>query len=390
MNVLIAVPWDQETGGVAFVVGHLASHLRDQGHGVLFLHPSARRWPRRKVTRWGFPGYEVNLRSPNSPPSLRARIAHTVTYPVTFLALLWILRRHRIDLVNVHYPSAMFGYFGSLRRQIRRLRLVVSVHGTDLTGPSPDGAAVDGVTGRLLDSADAVVSPSRGFARQCHAVLGKLASRLHVIHNGVTLSEFGGTPGIRATGTVLTVASLDPWKGLDVLIRAFAGLLREERGLRLLIAGSGPEREALESLVQELGLQGGVEFLGQVDRTALKTLLATCTVFALPSRSEPFGIVVAEALAAGAPTVATEVGGIPEILDAGAYGLLVPPDDVAALQAALGRLLRDDGLRRALSASGPPRAAAEFQWEFTGQRYLDLFQNLLGSPRCAASQPSSA
>lgn len=379
MNFLIVVPWDQETGGVAFVVGHLAQHLREQGHNVLFLHPASRRWPRRKVTKWGFPGYEANLRSPTSPPSLRAKIAYAITFPATFTALLWILLRHRIDVVNVHYASAMFGYFALFRRMVPRLRLVVSLHGADVVGP--DRVGVDGITGRLLSSADAVVTPSDAFARQCQTLLPELGARVCVIHNGVSLAEFSGSPGDRLRGTILSVASLDTWKGLDVLIRAFATLQREDEGLRLLIAGEGPERTALHALVTELGLGSAVVFLGQVDRATLRQLLATCTIFVLPSRSEPFGIVVAEALAAGAPVVASDVGGIPEILDGGACGLLVPPDDAPALAAAINRVLQDAALRRDLSACGPPRAAAEFRWEFTGQRYLALFQSLLHSTR---------
>ena len=378
MNVLIAVPWDQETGGVASVVGHLALQLQEHGHQVHFLHPASSRVARAKITKWGFPGYEVNLRSPTSPPTLRARIAYAMTFPATCFALSRILRRHQIDVVNVHYPSAMFGYFALLRRLRPGSRLVVSLHGADVVDP-PDRVGVDAITARLLGTADAIVTPSGGFTRQCRPLLHPLESVVHVIHNGVSLAEFDGVSGDRQPETLLSIASLDSWKGLDVLIRAVAELRRERSELRLLIAGDGPERAALGELVTALGQDGAVAFLGQVSRARLMDLLSTCTLFVHPSRFEPFGIAVAEALAAGVPAVATNVGGIPEILGDGDYGLLVPPDSVAALVSAISRLLKDAGLRHQLAASGPPRVAAAFRWEFTGQRYLSLFQRLLHS-----------
>ena len=382
MNVLLAVPWDQETGGVAFVVGHIARHLEHAGHSVQFLHPAERRWPARTTTKWGFPGWQANLRSPHGPRTARARIAFAVTFPITLAFLLWVILRHRIHVVNVHYPSAMFGYFAVCRRILPKLRLVVSVHGTDLLSPSGRPKALDPVLDFLLRSADSIIAPSHGFAHQCEFP-AKLRRALHVIHNGVDQAEF--SPGARRDpDLVLTVASLDVWKGLDVLIRAFARARRERDGLTLVIAGEGPERTSLERLAREHGLQDHVAFLGYVDRPTLARLLASCTVFVLPSRSEPFGIVVAEALAAGAPVIATRVGGIPEILDDGRDGVLVPPDDDRALAESLVRMLDDDAFRDELSERGPARVSSAFLWSFTGQRYLSLFQHLLSAAEGAS------
>ena len=375
MNVLLAVPWDQETGGVAFVVGHVARHLERAGHSVHFLHPAERRWPARTTTKWGFSGWQANLRSPRSPGTVRSRLAFALTFPITLGFLLWLILRHRIDVVNVHYPSAMFGYFAVCRRMVPRLRLVVSVHGTDLLSPDGTRKALDPLLDLLLRSADSIVAPSNGFAQQCE-LPAELSPALHVIHNGVDRAEFSRRTN-RRPNLVLTVASLDVWKGLDVLIRAFARARHEHDDLALVVAGDGPERASLEKLAREVGLEGAVAFLGYVDRPTLTRLMAMCTVFVLPSRSEPFGIAIVEALAAGAPVIATRVGGIPEILDDGTVGILVPPDDERALAESLVRLLHDAELRRVLSTRGPARVSSAFLWSLTGRRYLSLFERLL-------------
>lgn len=375
MNVLIAVPWDQESGGVAFVVGHLATNLKRAGHGVWFLHPGGTRRLRARTTRWGFPGYVANLRSPAEPSAIWSWAVWLVTLPFTLLGLLWVIRRHRISVVNVHYPSAMFGYFALCRRIVPGLRLVVSIHGTDLLAPDGTPRPLDWMMRWLLRAADSIVAPSAGFALQCAPVLPDGGTGTEVILNG---TDFGtvverGVP--REESRLLTIASLDHWKGLDVLLQAMAQLKGEFPALRLECAGEGPERQRLEAMAASLGLGDCVTFAGFLDRQALAGRLARCTIFVMPSRSEPFGIAVVEALAAGAPIVASDVGGIPEILRHGRDGLLVPPGDAVALLSALRTLLSDPARRVRLSAAGPVRAR-DFPWTATAKRYMELFERL--------------
>lgn len=382
MNVLIAVPWDQESGGVAFVVGHLATNLARAGHGVWFLHPGGTRWLRRRVTTWGFAGYEANLRSPAGPPPAWTLLTWAVTLPFTLASMLLILWRHRITVVNVHFPSAMFGYLAICRRLLPRLRLVVSIHGRDLLDPYGELRFMNWLARYLLNSADAIVSPSAGFAAQCAPVLGK-APAPTVILNGSDLAD-GVQRGVaREAATLLAVASLDHWKGLDVLLRAVALLHEDFPALRLELAGEGPERGALEALARSLGIADSVVFAGFLDRMSLTRSLERCTAFVLPSRSEPFGIAVVEALAAGAPVVASRVGGIPEIITDGHNGLLVPPENPAALADALRTILSAPDLRSRLSEAGPVRAG-ELPWTRMSDQYLDLFRRVMAPPDSAA------
>ena len=162
-----------------------------------------------------------------------------------------------------------------------------------------------------------------------------------------------------------------------MLLRAFATIGQTARTLRLVLVGDGPLREEHEQLTNTLGLQDRVVFLGWRGRREVVQLLRDCDLFVLPSRSEPFGIVVAEALASRKAVVASAVGGIPEIIEDGVSGVLVTPDDPAALARAVLALLDDDARRDALGRAGHKRIVERFSHEATGSRYEDLFGRVM-------------
>jgi glycosyltransferase involved in cell wall biosynthesis len=181
--------------------------------------------------------------------------------------------------------------------------------------------------------------------------------------------------GLADTPMLLVVAALVHRKGIDVLMAALAILA--EQGLRpaLWIAGQGPARPALESQARELRLDAQVRFLGQ--RGDVADLLAACDVFILPSRREGLGVAALEAMAAGRAIVATRVGGLAEAVLHERTGLLVPPEDPAALADALARLLRDPSLRARLAAEGPRRVAQGFRAEDLVEAYEGLYCEVL-------------
>jgi glycosyltransferase involved in cell wall biosynthesis len=172
------------------------------------------------------------------------------------------------------------------------------------------------------------------------------------------------------TPVVLTLASLVPRKGVDVLLEAFALLVATRSTARLLVAGAGPERARLEARAVP-----GVTFLGQ--RADKADLLDACDVFALASRAEGLGVAALEAMAAGRPVVATRVGGLAEAVLPGVTGLLVPPEDAAALAAALGALLDDPARARALGAAGPARVARGHLAAQMVDAYEQLYRRLV-------------
>jgi glycosyltransferase involved in cell wall biosynthesis len=182
---------------------------------------------------------------------------------------------------------------------------------------------------------------------------------------------------------LLSLAALVRRKGLDVLLEALARLPDDVRRVQLWIAGSGPERAALERQAGELALGDRVRFLGP--RSDVGDLLAACDLFVLPSRLEGLGVAALEAMAAGRPVVASRVGGLGEAVVEGRTGLLVPPDEPEALSAALGRILGDDDLRARLGAAGPGRVAERFLAEQMVSAYESLYYEVLASTARHAS-----
>jgi glycosyltransferase involved in cell wall biosynthesis len=158
--------------------------------------------------------------------------------------------------------------------------------------------------------------------------------------------------------TLAFAGRLGVQKALDVALEALASV----PGVTLAIAGEGPERSRLELRARELGLDGRVRFLGGVSREAVLRLFRAADASLLSSAWENFPHTVVEALAVGSPVIATAVGGVPEVVQDGENGLLVPPGDAEALAAAIRRLFADDGLRRRL-AEAAPRSVAGYAEE---------------------------
>jgi glycosyltransferase involved in cell wall biosynthesis len=158
--------------------------------------------------------------------------------------------------------------------------------------------------------------------------------------------------------TLLAVARLVRQKGLDVLVRAMTPIVAAVPEARLLIAGEGPERAALETLVGELELARSVSLLGH--RDDIQSLMCHAWLLVHPARWEGFGLVLLEAMQVGLPIVATDVSAIPEIVVSGVTGRLVPPDEPAAVAEAVIDTLCDERFRRHAGARGFERLVGRF------------------------------
>ena len=188
-------------------------------------------------------------------------------------------------------------------------------------------------------------------SRATESALDLPAGSVRTIYNGVSSSVVPPPRSQSADPVIGAVARFSPEKGLDVLIEAFD---RVRRG-RLVLIGDGDERSRLETLVKDRGLVDRVLFAGWV--TGPWTAQWAFDALVVPSRSEGFGLAVVEAMLAGIPVVATEVGGLPELIEQGRTGLLVPSDDPAAMAGAIIRVLddREQALRRADAARADAR-----------------------------------
>jgi glycosyltransferase involved in cell wall biosynthesis len=227
--------------------------------------------------------------------------------------------------------------------------LVVSEHMSPF--PFDDMYGVDGRPRpdvmSAIDAATRVTAVSRAHARSIEQFTDRA---IDVMPNFIDESRFA--PGARERSSpveLLSVGHLCHQKGFDVLLRALRICLDEGLPVRLSIVGKGHLRDELETLALELGLGDHVTWVGAPARSTMPDVYRNADVFVLASRHESFGVVVIEALASGVPVVATECGG-PEEIVTPACGALAPPEDAAALAAAIGRVVRRRFERGAIRA----------------------------------------
>ncbi|MCR9108306.1 glycosyltransferase family 4 protein [Marivita sp. XM-24bin2] len=183
--------------------------------------------------------------------------------------------------------------------------------------------------------------------------------KLHIVHCGVDPSRYAPKP-VRTGLTALFVGRLAGVKGVPILIDAIARLGKTYPDLTLRLVGDGPDRKALESEVAKRGLQDRIIFLGYRSQAEVAEELARADVFVLPSFAEGVPVVLMEAMASQVPVLTTRIAGIPELVEDGVSGRLVPPGDVEAFAEALDALLSDAELRQAYGAAGRAKVVSEY------------------------------
>ena len=382
MRILLVSPLDQTFGGVASVVGNLARYLQNHEHKVLFLHPGRSLSPKKKTTQWGFSGFDLRLQAPfGKRHSVISITLFLIFFPIGIYQLTRLIQKHRIDIVNIHFPGDYCFYF-ALCRRILPIRLVTSIHGADFFPGGRPKVRYSSTIRWLLSSSDLIVAPSQSYREDFLSVFPKFNGKTTFIHNGIDLAELtvpqAGNRGAQDR-YVLCIAAHNVKKGLDVLIRAVALLGDLDPPFKLFLVGDGPLRGQLENLVSLLGIEGRIKFLGWQERAEVANLLHGCEVFVLPSRSEPFGVAIVEAMACRKPVVATKAGGIPEIIQNGKNGILVEPDNPAALAEALVNVIKNRPFQRLIANNGYLTVQEKFRCENTGRSYATVFADLLGS-----------
>jgi len=208
-----------------------------------------------------------------------------------------------------------------------------------------------------------------------------------VIHNGLDLSLYrkpadGALRESLEVGpgpVALAIANLIPYKGHTFLLKAWKSVLSASPMATLLLAGEGPARSALEAEARDLGVADRVRFLGV--RRDIPALLAVSDVLVHPSLEEGFCNALLEAMAAGKPVVATDVGGNAEAVTNGTTGWLVPARDANALAGAIRRIFEDPGLGVALGAAGRRVAETRFTRDAMVRQYESLYMDLLKRKR---------
>jgi glycosyltransferase involved in cell wall biosynthesis len=375
MRVGLSIVTDSPGGAETMVLG-LAAELQGMGHEIVaFGPPGADGWLTQRFSRLGVARVPVSL-----PGAFRVGGA------VRFASL---IREHELDVLHSHeFTMAVWGALGS---GLAGCRHVITMHGGMYHATR---FVRRGALRIAMELSDHTIAVSESFRGRLASSIGVPRRAIRVVHNGVRpsfadeggvihgrsaratdvreelraeLGAVGGAPFLLAVGNLLEV------KGHAHLVEAMALLGDRDRPAVLGIAGSGEEEDDLRGRIEALGLADRVRLLGY--RSDVPDLLAACDIFVMPSLSEGLPMAMIEAMLASKSIVASEVGGIPELIPSADFGRLVEAGDPQALAEWLEELLGDEGLRGRLGRRARERATRLFTASAMAERYLELYSD---------------
>ena len=342
-------------------------------------------------------GHDVHVISADQPfrlgsfePGLAFHRVHTPSYPLfhepQYLlslanTIVRVTRDHGLDLVHAHYavPHATAGI---LARQVleastpgRAPRIVTTLHGTDITVVGADPSYSE-IVAFSIDQSDGVTAVSHSLrAATCREL--SLHRDIEVIPNFLDCEKYRRidaaalrrryTGGDGAARIVMHLSNFRPVKRIDSVVEVFARVAARMPAV-LLLVGDGPDLSLARRLAAKLGVSGRVQCLGAQENVI--PLLSTADLFLLPSEQESFGLAALEAMACEVPVVASNAGGLPEVIQHGATGFLHPVGDVDSMAASAMEVLTDDEVRRRITAAAL-RAVRE---RFCADRIVPLYE----------------
>lgn len=342
-----------EVGGAEIVLGHLLAGL-GEGFEPALVGTSRSVIERIAARRPGVPA--VVLPHVHRKRDLRAIAAHFRAF-----------RRLRPDVVHLHLSYSWASHWAVLAALATPGARTIAAEML----PSPPARRRQVILKRLTSRRLAAhVAVGERSADELAALTGLPRESFRVLYNGVPDVALEPLPRPVEGRIVGSLGRLERQKGFDVLVRALAEL----EGVTAVVVGDGAEREALLRLARELGVGERLLMPGRSEEA--RRWLTAFDVFTVPSRAEGLPLVIVEAMLAGLPVVASDVGSIPEAVVDGETGLLVPPEDPAALAAALRRLLESPDAARAMGERGRARARERFTVEAMVASYEALYREV--------------
>jgi N-acetyl-alpha-D-glucosaminyl L-malate synthase BshA len=292
-----------------------------------------------------------------------------------------VVREHQLDLLHCHYaiPHATSAWITKqmLREEQRDIRVVTTLHGTDITIVGQD-PSFHSITKFSIEKSDALTAVSHYLQRETLNAFGCTACRIDVIPNFIDpkvydRSRYAGQLRVQFDNgrkVLMHISNFRPVKRVRDVVRVFAQVHRQVPSV-LVMVGDGPERHDAEQEARQLGVDKDVQFLGKIDSVA--PLLAAADLFLLPTNAESFGLSALEALASGTPVIGTDAGGLPEVVRKNETGVLCGVGDVDGMAGAAIALLTDERRWKEMSRAAAADARARFAMDPIVERYEQMY-----------------
>jgi len=361
-------------GGSGAVAAELGKHLARRGHEIHFI--SYRLPFRLGDFHQNISFHAVDVSSyvlfeyPPHDLALAAKMAE-------------VARERGLDLFHVHYaiPHAVVGFLAQQMLGSSAPKLVTTLHGTDVTLVGQDRSFFE-ITRFGIQKSDGVTAVSH-FLRQMTLDEFQIQNGIEVIHNFIDPADYCPSRAYKDRAAfarpeekiLLHISNFRPVKRIMDVVRIFDRVNREAPSI-LLMVGEGPERASAQALARRLGIADRVRFLGA--QASIEEIAGMADVFLLPSELESFGLSALEAMASAVPVIGSDAGGMPEVVENGVTGYLLPVGDVDGMAARSIEILRDDALRHRLGNAGRERAERLFSADKLVTQYEKYYERVLG------------
>lgn len=374
MKIALLANWGGTIHGVRW-----ANSLAERGHDVHLISAH----PKGEALHRGVTLHLLALRPP---------FAYFLAWPMVRA----ILKKIKPDLMHVHRASG----YGTLGQFTDFHPRILSVWGADVYDTPKESAFGKAMVVRNLTKADWVCSTSNTMAQQVRLLCPNLP-HVSITPFGIDTKRFIPSPALRSGEeiTIGTVKTLETRYGIDLLIKGFAqaksALQKLDPALaskmRLYIAGSGSQMDALQKLAQELNVMDVAEFAGRIPHTSVPTALSKLDIYVAASRSdaESFGVAILEASSCAVPVIVANVGGLPEVVQDGKTGIIVAREDAQAIADSIVHLALNADLRRAMGAAGREFVVEQYDWQRSVDIMEQVYRDVCGSRQLRFTKPGA-
>jgi glycosyltransferase involved in cell wall biosynthesis len=387
-GVLLVMSWrPTEVGGVTTAVLNLRDELQRSGQVSVDL--LVEEWDCRLLRSEMLDGerfYLLRVASPfHKGRVLTAALGFVGGFARTARQLSRLIEERNIATVNIHFPGLEAVFWSLLvRLGLFRGQLILSFHGADVTMAAAGKTFLEKrLWNFAIRTASALTACSAMLARELEMLFPFAVPKIFVVPNGVSaekvLSEALATTAIEdlpPAPYIVCIAGFEAKKGLDILLRAFADVRKEQPNLTLaLLCRAGPDLEALRALIQDLKLSACIYLRIDCPHNRAMAILKDAEVLVVPSRKEPFGIVVLEAAVLARPVVLTRVCGVLESLPNDPPLSIVPPDDAGALASSIALLLRNRDAAQSNAAQLRRYVLDSLTWSSAAAQLLSVYRS---------------